>query len=73
MIFGDCPYCDAMVCNSMTKQSPAFFESVCEHCGKTYWVYATRLGECLAYTQEDFDKEYIKDVANKTIEKRKPD
>lgn len=71
MIFGGCPYCNASTVNYMPDDSPKCYESTCEECGKVYWMLASRI-ESLAYTQEDFAKEYIVDREKRTIEKRLP-
>lgn len=70
MIFGDCPYCDKPITNAMPDISPVVFENDCEHCGKTYWIYASRIEECMAYTQEDFKREFELDNENKSFRRK---
>lgn len=72
MIFGECPNCDEPVVNLMPDVSPVFIKADCESCGKTYWLYATRMGGCLAYTEDGFAEEYHVDEATKQITKRTP-
>jgi hypothetical protein len=69
MIFGECPYCDEFISNGMPDKSPAVFESVCDNCGKTYWIYASRIGECVAYTQDDFKKSFKVDKEHMKFER----
>ena len=69
MIFGDCPYCGKDIVNYMPDESPQAYESTCEHCGKVYWMWASRI-ESLAYTQEDFAAKYVVDREKKTINER---
>ena len=72
MIFGDCPYCDKTIANTMPRKTPVVFEARCQHCGKTYWVYAARSKDCMAYTQEDFKKEFEIDVVHQTFKMAEP-
>lgn len=67
MILGSCPYCDSLVQNAMPAESPGVISSVCESCGKKYWLYFSRMGKCLAYTQEEFDKEYVVNESDKSV------
>ena len=60
MIFGECPYCNEQIVNEMPERSPKFIKTKCEHCGKEYWLLASRI-ESVAYTEEGFNKEYTVD------------
>ena len=58
MIFGECPYCSETVCNAMPESSPVVFKSTCDSCGNDYWMYASRVQDCEAFTEEDFFKTF---------------
>lgn len=73
MIFGNCPHCDEPITNRMPAKSPAVFKNTCNNCHKEYWIYATRLGECMAYDEEAFNKEFIVDEENNTFKRRSED
>ncbi len=58
MIFGDCPHCDGSITNAMPDQTPALGEMECENCGETYWLYCSRIHDCVAVPPENFDKHF---------------
>ena len=62
MIFGECPHCDEPIVNYMPDNSPAVWKTDCEHCHETYWMYASRIGDCMAYPDRAaLEKDYTID------------
>jgi uncharacterized protein with PIN domain len=69
MIFGECPHCSGAVANHIADKCPALECLICEHCGKEYWLYHSRI-DPKAYTREELDEEFEIDPANKTVKPR---
>lgn len=66
MIFGKCPYCDGNISNPI-GDPPCWSFPSCEHCGKTYALFHSRIHP-VAMTKEDFDKDYV--IEGNTIKDR---
>ena len=72
MIIGDCPYpdCDEYMHNPIADgELPQFQKLLCGKCNRTIWLYHSRFGP-MAYTEEDFNKEFEVDEVAKSINRR---
>lgn len=71
MNFGDCPYdgCSGTIWLSVPEKTPCFAEIECEKCKRPIWYKLSRL-DPMAFTKEDFEKEFIVDRDARTIVKR---
>jgi len=69
MIFRECPNCNELIINHMPERTPAFTENTCEHCKKPYWMKYSRL-DPVAYTVDNFLKEFDVNAESKTIKLR---
>ena len=68
MIIGECPYCDHSNMTECAPVCPAFSKETCAGCDKSYWLLHSRI-DPMAYSVEDFEKEYRVNDETKTLEK----
>ncbi len=67
MIIGECPYCDAIMMNSIgALPLPRFQKLTTECCQGTIWLRHSRI-DPVAYTEDAFLQEYEVDEDAKTI------
>jgi len=71
MQIGECPYCDYLDMWPMPQNTPCAGKYICEGCKKEIWLWHSRINP-MAYTKEDFEREFIIDEASKTVKKREP-
>lgn len=70
--FGDCPYddCSGTIWLSVPERTPTYVEIDCEKCHRPIWYKLSRV-EPIAWTKEDFEREFVVDRDARTIVKRK--
>lgn len=72
MNLGDCPYCDDFIgFLKVPDKCPAYAIVQCESCGKDIWYRFSRINP-MAWTIEDFEKEFIIEKENRRITERNP-
>jgi hypothetical protein len=69
MNYGECPYCNDLIGFFEPEKLSTFAKVECESCGKDVWYFFSSVNPT-AWTVEDFEKEFIVDSENRTIEKR---
>lgn len=56
----------------MPDESPALWKTDCENCHKTYWMYASRIEECIAYPdRKAVEADFEVNHETKKFERRK--
>ena len=71
MIFGECPYCNEPMFNSLWNgQLPAFQRLIVSCCNKPVWLKHSRI-DPVAYSEENFLKEYKVNKETHEVEKVK--
>lgn len=68
MNFGECPYpdCEEILMVEVPERTPAYNFFDCEKCKRKIWYRFSRL-DPMAYTVEDFEKQFEIDPINHTI------
>lgn len=71
MNFGDCPYdgCSGFFSFAVPDKTPCYIEIACKTCLRPVWYRLSRI-DPMAWTKEDFEKEFIVDREAKTIAER---
>jgi len=72
MQIGSCPHddCDDQRMRILPdKKLPLLSRETCPGCGRTIWVYYSRV-DPKAYTQEQFEQEFVYDEVTKSVRPR---
>lgn len=70
MIMGECPYCAEEMWNSIADgELPKFQKLKCEACGKTIWLYHSRMNP-EAMTEDAFSQRWEVNEETKMITRR---